>query len=379
MSTFAVPITLIKEIKSLPNSDFLEIAKVYDWDIVVRKGQYKVDDRVIYVPVDSVLSQELEQRLFPPDSKIKLNKRRVKSIRIRGQISQGMILNFEEICSFNPGLQGFDLEQDTSSFLFITKYEPPEVELPSLMNVGSTKKKKGNSNFSKYTDIENFKYYDRLFKDGEQVYISEKLHGSSWRAGWFPSEANTIWKKIRKFFKLLPEYEFCWGSRTVQIQIKGKHNGVHIESQGVSFDDIYTKIVKQYSIKENLPYGYAIYGEIVGDGIQKNYTYGCKKNEHKLYVYDIMCYGKWLDYSDFTRVLSIADLCHLKRVPELYVGPFSKEIVDKFRDGDSMIGRQKVREGIVIKPVIETKCSIGRKVLKYISDAYYLRDNTEFH
>jgi hypothetical protein len=45
-----------------------------------------------------------------------------------------------------------------------------------------------------------------------------------------------------------------------------------------------------------------------------------------------------------------------------------------------MVPEQKVREGVVLRPVVETKCHIGRKVLKLISDDYLLReDNTDFH
>lgn len=394
MSSFSVPITEVREILPHGNANALEIAKVYDWNVVVQKGRYKAGDKVIYVPVDSILPWELENRIFPPESKIKLRKSRIRSIKIRGQISQGMIIDMEDVREKIAPFQStwrYESDIDVSEYLGITKYEPPAEELPSFMSL-TPKKKKGNPEFKKYTDIENFKYYDRMFQDGEEVYISEKLHGTSFRAGWFPMVADTMWKKVKKFFGYLPEWEFCWGSRTVQIQIKGSHNGVHIESQGVNFDDVYTKIVKQYDLKERLPKGYAVYGEIVGDGIQKNYSYGCGQGEHKLYVYDVMINNVWQNHDMFRATIeglnnllrartSWGQLPHmsLQRVPELYVGPFSKEIADKLRDGDSVIGGQKVREGIVIKPVIEATCSIGRKVLKYVSDAYYLKDNTDFH
>lgn len=405
MSSFAVPITEIKEILPHDNATALEIAKVYDWSVVVQKGRYKAGDRVIYVPVDSILPWELENKIFPPESKIKLRHSRVRSIKLRGKISQGMIIDLEDVS--NDGMIALDstkysyieitdpdvLEYNFADTLGITKYEPPAHSIPAHMRVGAAgKPKPTNPHFKKYTDIENFKYYDRMFQDGEEVYISEKLHGTSFRVGWFPMEANTLWKKVKKYFGYLPAWEFCWGSRTVQIQVKGKHSGVNIPSQGVSFDDIYTKMVKQYNIREILPHGYALYGEIVGDGVQKNYLYGCGQGEHKLYIYDIMIDGQWQDHDMFkatieginassTRQYGSLAFNPLQTVPNLYVGPFSKEVVDKLRDGDSVIGGQKVREGIVIKPVKEAVCSIGRKVLKYISDAYYLKnqDGTDFH
>lgn len=396
MSSFAVPITKIREILPHDNATSLEIAKVFDWNVVVQKGRYKPGDQVVYVPVDSILPWDLENKIFPPESKIKLKKSRIRSIKIRGQISQGLIIDMEDIQELVFPFQktwAYPEDMDVASELGITKYEPPVSELPGLMKVGAPgKPKPTNPHFKKYTDIENFKYYDRMFQDGEEVYVSEKLHGTSFRAGWFPMEANTIMKKIKKFLGILPAWEFCWGSRTVQIQVKGKHGGVNIPSQGVSFDDVYTKMVKLYRLKELLPEGIAVYGEIVGDGIQKGYTYGCGPGEHKLFIYDIMHNGEWQNYDMFkalieglnnrsTAIQGSLSFIPLQTVPELYTGPFKKEIVDKLRDGDSVIGGQKVREGVVIKPMKEETCSIGRKVLKYISDAYYLKnvDGTEFH
>lgn len=375
MSTYKVPITTIREILSHENADKLEIAKCYDWSVVVQKGKFLPGQLVIYVPVDSILPQDLENKIFPPESKIKLNKHRVKSIKIRGQISQGMILSPEEVQDYI--LVGYqDLETDISSDLKITKYEPPVKSLPSHMQIKKAKKK-GNPNFKKYTDIENFKYYDRTFQDSEMVYISEKLHGTSFRCGWFKTEANTILKKIKKFFGMLPEWEFCYGSRTVEISAKIMWNG------GYYGEDVYSQMVEKYKLKDVIPQGHAIYGEIVGDGIQKGYTYGCKPGERKLFVYDVMDTNemRWLDYPQFNRLVNNMEL---NAVPKLYVGPFTKDKAEELRIGASTVGEQLIREGIVIKPIPERKTgSLSRCVLKFINDAYYLKqteiEGTEFH
>lgn len=386
MSSFAVTVTKIKAIEEHTNATALEIAKVYDWSVVVRKGEHKVGDLVVYVPVDSILPKDIEEAIFPPDSKIKLRNSRIRSIKLRGAISQGMIIDPNDV---NIPHAQFVEECDVSEYLGITKYEPPVNEIPFYMRVAS--KKKGNPEFKKYTDIENFKYYDRLFQDYEPVYVSEKLHGTSFRAGWFPMKADTIWKRIKDYFGFLPKWEFCWGSRTVQIQVKGTHAGFHDEEQGVNFDDVYTKMVTQYDLRNKIPIGYAIYGEIVGDGIQKGYTYDCGPGEHKLYLYDVMniTTGYYLDYyKDGYEGQEITEdmfpvMCYamgLERVPELYVGPFNPIIINKLRTGPSTFKSQSVTEGIVIKPMVEKVCSIGRKVLKYINDDYYLqKDGSDFH
>lgn len=392
MSTFSVPLTTIREILPHGNADKLELAKVYDWTVVVRKGEYVEGDKILYVPVDSLLPWDLEQRIFPPESKIKLNKSRIRSIRIRGIVSQGMILDPAEvndiIGDYNPDIyfDEYELEHDFSTALQITKYEPPEASIPKHMQ--AKKKRATNPNFKKYSDIENFKYYDRCFEDGEIVYVSEKLHGTSFRCGWFKNAPNTLWKKLLNFFGWLPEWEFCWGSRNVQIQNKLYHTGYYDV-------DVYTKIVKQYDLKNIIPKGYAIFGEIVGDGIQKGYTYGCGPGEHELYVYDVMKDEKYLNYGYYgedngvhvydpydDNFVALTLRMGLPVVPRLYTGPYKRELMDNMRDGHSLVGNQSVREGIVIRTIEEkSTSSLGRKIVKFISEAYYLMnmDGTDFH
>jgi tRNA-binding EMAP/Myf-like protein len=97
MSTHKVEVVQIDEVLKHPNADRLELAKIMGWQVVIGKGNFKVGDLAAYIPVDSILSESLEARLFPPDSKIKLNKHRVRSIKIRGQMSQGMIIPLKDV------------------------------------------------------------------------------------------------------------------------------------------------------------------------------------------------------------------------------------------------------------------------------------------
>ena len=362
MSTLIIEKVKVNAVTKHPHADRLDIIKCFDWDVVVQSGQYKVGDDVIYIPVGTILSQDLEIALFPPDSKIKLHHRRIKSIKIRGMISQGFVIDPRK----------FDLEYVKAN---VTKYETPEKALPSHMGVKKSKKAV-NKNFNKYTDIENFKYYDRSIQDGDNIYISEKLHGTSFRAGWFRNEPNTLWKKVLNLFGVMPDWEFCWGSRTVQIQNKLYHRGYYTT-------DVYTKMVNQYNLKNIIPKGKAVYGEIVGDKIQSNYNYGCGKDEHKLFVYDVLNTEtkEWLNYNEFIKNVETMELTP---VPNLYVGPFKRDIAEKLRTGNSTVGKQRIREGIVIRPTIEMKTgALNRLILKFINDEYYVNqdklDGTEFH
>lgn len=95
MSTFKVEAVTIEAIEPHPNADRLELAKIKGWQCVVPKGQYKENDFVLYIPMDAILPESVEAILFGPDAKIKLSKHRVKTIKLRGAISQGIIADFD--------------------------------------------------------------------------------------------------------------------------------------------------------------------------------------------------------------------------------------------------------------------------------------------
>lgn len=371
MSTLEVKIVTIEEINPHENADKLEICKLenLDWICVIQKNSFNVGDLCLYIPIDSILPEVLESKIFGSDSKIKLNKGRIRTIKLRGIISQGLVVK--------PGVVGiniYKLGQDFTSELGITKYEPPE-KLPNAYgSCNKVKKMYINSNFNKYTDIENIKNHPKVFEDGEQVYISEKLHGTSFRCGWVENEANTYWKKIKKFFGLLSKYEFIWGSRNVQL------SSPKYEDKYFYDENVYAKTVKQYDLKNRLQYGEVLYGEIIGYGIQGKYTYGCLEGETKLYVYDIMKDNKYMDTEDF---FSACFLKGVPTVPFINIGPYSKESIEWYTKGASMLNSvgTPIREGCVVKPIKERNNPYcGRTVLKSInSDYLLLKDNSDFH
>jgi RNA ligase (TIGR02306 family) len=368
-SDFRVEVVAIESIERHPNADRLDCVAVRGWRVVTSRtedGQprYKVGDKTIYIPIDAVLPKQLEDFLFPIGSKVTLSKSRVKSIKLRGAISQGMIVDFSpELLEMYPALSKAKLGDDVTELLQITKYEAPVSSLPQHMQVGGSGQRNPGNNpaFQKYNDISNWKNYPQIFTDEDTVYISEKLHGTSYRAGLFPSVASTLWDKIRKFFGLLPAYQFCYGSRNVQLQRKPKRGELYYGF------DIYGKISKQYDIPSKLKPNEAIYGEIVGDGVQAKYNYGHGPGEHSLFVYDVKVDDKYLPYEQFK---AFCEERELPMVPFLYLGTYSPALISAMREGDSTVGGQKIREGVVLKDAYEKQSWNGRKVLKAISDSY---------
>jgi RNA ligase (TIGR02306 family) len=110
-----------------------------------------------------------------------------------------------------------------------------------------------------------------------------------------------------------------------------------------------------------------IYGELYGPGIQK-LTYGVDKLSFR--AFDIMINGKYIDYSRF---LAYCQMYGVPTCTELYYGPYKNiDNIKTFADGNTTLpNASHIREGVVVKAATEdTHPDVGRKILKYISNAY---------
>lgn len=197
------------------------------------------------------------------------------------------------------------------------------------------------------------------------------VHNSNFRAGYVPYDANSFWKKVKKFFRATPKYEFVYGSHNVQLQDKFLYNGYYKKN-------VYAETVIAHDLKNVLKDGEVIYGEIYGDGIQKNYKYGCAEGEHKLVAFDLMKNGEYKTSVNFFNWCSERNI---PRVKALYKGPFDYEKIKTLLTGNSVMHpEQKIIEGGVVKPAAGNEQSYkGRKALKIINDEYLLKDNSDFH
>ena len=116
-----------------------------------------------------------------------------------------------------------------------------------------------------------------------------------------------------------------------------------------------------------------VFGEIYGAGLQKGFTYG--KKEHSFAVFDIQIGWEFVNDATFHNLIKRLGL---PVVPELYRGPFNREILIQHRDGKNSMANDHIREGIVIKAADGSKHSYhGRKIAKWISPAYALKSTGE--
>lgn len=376
MNDFKAEVVRVDRVETHPNADRLELVYIRGWQVVVRKGDAMAGSLVVYLPIDSVLPPDLEADLFPPDSKVKLSKSRVKTIKLRGSISQGMIVSLNDASiekrlspHFNLRPNGtVDLYEgtDVTDILGITKYEPPIASYTGQAG-GGTKVRIENPYFDKYEKLSHFKNYPELFQEGEDVIVTEKIHGTNFRAGWVPAVADTFWKRIKKFFRMLPKWEFVYGSHNVQLQNKWLWTGYYKKN-------VYADAVEKYNLAMLIPKGVVIYGEIYGPGIQKGYGYGVPSGETRLAIFDAkQADTLFTQYLSWGHMVEIANRCKLPTAPIIYDGPFHKAWVTAWEQGPSLAGEQLHREGCVIKARSE------RKVLRAINPEYLLINETDFH
>jgi len=88
-------IQVIKKLELIPNADRIEKVTILDWECVVKKDEFKVGDKCIYIEIDSLLPEHIYFDFM------KERKYRVKTIKLKQQISQGLVLPLNCLLEFN--------------------------------------------------------------------------------------------------------------------------------------------------------------------------------------------------------------------------------------------------------------------------------------
>lgn len=389
MSEFACPVVRV-EIMPHPNADQLELAKVGDYMTVVRKDQFVTGDFAVYIPEQAVIPEWLLKHLGLYDEAKQKGSlagslgNRVKAIKLRGVLSQGLMLQMDQgdestgpfvVAPTEDGIGAaafVDEGQDVAEFLGIVKYEPAP---PSHMRgriVGVD-----YDATAKY-DFDNLKKTPTLFDDGEEVIITEKIHGTLIQIGVVPTRLTN-----EKYF----------GGRVV-ISSKG------MGAKGFVLDhddetNLYAQAAKKHGLLEAMleVFGEAadrqnapifIFGEVFGKtgsgaGVQ-DLTYTDEVLDFRAFDIAVGNRGseRYLEWDHFEKA---CDKLGVKTVPVLYRGPYSKKVVLEHTDGNTTLSDKKqIREGVVVKSATEARNPhYGRKIAKSVSEAYLLRKSgTEY-
>ena len=150
----------ISAIRPIPGADRIVVAQVDGWECVVHKDEFQPGQHIVYIEVDSQLPERPEFE-FLRDRKF-----RVRTIKLRGQVSQGLVLPLSVL----PNGTKCYLGDDVTEVLGITKYDPQAQQEALLL---SNQPKKPANPIAKF--LMRFKWYRRLFakskrKGGFPVY-----------------------------------------------------------------------------------------------------------------------------------------------------------------------------------------------------------------
>ena len=356
----------INEIKPIEGADKIELAVVGGWNCIIQKGQYGEDGLVVVATTDAIIPQELSDAMNVTNY---LRKgQRVRTVKLRGVYSECLIIPFM-YCKNAAKLTNtkWNEGEDMMEMLGIFKYEPPAVQVQ--LASGRKIRYSQNPNFGIYYKFPNLKNVKGMFSEDDLVEITRKIHGTNARYGIVRKWKLSIWDKVKRFFgNEWAEYEYVYGSHNVE---KGS------DSQGFYSTDVWRTIDNKYKIREKLwdlfkrykdyyeiKEGIVIYGEIFGEGIQKNYDYGLKEIEFA--GFDVTING---EYCDSGRRLDIFNnVLDLPHVPILYGDEWSQEIQDSFVFNNFIEGTKVPHEGIVIKALDGNR----QKVAKVINPDYLI-------
>ena len=379
MTTFTVTIKRILAIEPHPNADAIEFALIDGYRSIVKKGHFVAGNLVAYIPEAALLPVWLLQELNLWDAEKDCGKltgkagNRVKAIKLRGELSQGLCLAGTQDSSVTGAIKTgtefgcFALVRegdDVAGILGITKYEPP---IPTVMagevfNAGTE--------LTLSYDVENLKAYPNAFTEGEEVVITEKLHGTCTVVAILPlkdahPEAFGKNKNILVFSKGL-------GAKGLVLKNNEKNaNNLYVRATCKLIEAI-----DKITFEADSPF--FLLGETFGPGVQ-DLSYG-KEIGMRLFACAEGYRGKQSYYS-WTKLEIAAHIYNQETVPVLYRGPYSANVVQEHTNGKTTLGANHIREGVVIVPADERIVpNLGRLCLKSVSEDYLLRKNaTEFN
>ncbi|OYD94516.1 RNA ligase (ATP) [Nostoc sp. 'Peltigera membranacea cyanobiont' 210A] len=330
MSIFKVEVVKINSINPHPNADRLDIASIEDmgYQVIIVKGNLNPGDLAFYFPIDSVIPEN-----FLDEFGIRnYYSKKLRAAKLRGIFSEGLLIPVGKNFTGNVG-------DDYTEYFGVTKYEYP---IPQGMS-GEVESFIGHY---KFPSPENLKRYKNILIEGEEVVVTEKLHGNN--------------------FTVLVDAD-----GTTKI---GSHNYFWKNSE-FNKKLVYIRAYNENEAFQKLPPGTQIFGEIYG---VQDIKYGLNNGNIGIAIFAVRRGSYFLNYSDF---VTFCEEFALPRVPVLYIGAYTWGAVSQFNNANSVVSPDCIMEGVIVQPVIEKMHpEIGRVVLKLISDRYLLRkDGTELH
>ena len=326
----------IIDIKPIEGADAIEAVKVNGWWVVAKKGEHDVNDLVVFCEIDSWIPSTVAPFLTKPgkfpNEYLGVQGERLKTIRLRGQLSQGLVLPLsvlgrpEEIFSICEATIGCDVSEQ----LGIVKWEAPE-------DAGTVRNAKGSfPHFLRKTDQERVQNLAREIAEraGESFEVTVKIDGSSLTCFHYNGEVGVC-------------------SRNIELK----------EDEGNAFWSIARKeqlLEKLIVNGKNL----AIQGELIAPNIQSNHENVTKPEFHCFSIFDI-------DQQEYVLPEQRRTICAALNIPHVpvldsaFVLEYTVEELLDMAEGPGM--NVPKREGLVFKS------NTTQFSMKAVSNSYLLK------
>ena len=350
------------KIEAHPDADRIEIALVGGYRSIIQKGQFKTGDLAVYIPEWAIIPDDMLREMGLEGRLAGKQGNRVNAIKLRGVVSQGLLY---------PAREGWTEGLDVADELGIIKYVAPipmDFEGKVLSGV-----------YSKWCfkyDIKNIKAHPDLFEVGEQVSMTEKLHGTYMVIGLLPNTAKAQYGVPSRFF-LGSKRMFAKG---ITFDLDASPNNVYVRA--ATENDLFGKMLRfDYEIG-GMEYPLYLMGEVYG---VQDLKYGANSGKLGYRAFDIarLTPDGLLDYADDELLEDALGIMGIERVPVLYKGAFSwAELMSHTNGLETLTGGEThMREGVVVKSLAERLHPLfGRAIIKSVSDDYLLRHGgTEFN
>jgi RNA ligase (TIGR02306 family) len=317
----------IAAVEPIEGADAIEVATVDGWKVVIKKDEYKAGDTAVYLEIDSWVPNELAPFLSKGRDPREYNGvvgERLTTVKLRGQISQGLLLPMtvltDKVTEYHPGgyvqigdarIRLWETGTDVTEILGIQKWEP---EIPAQLagqvaGVFPTR-------LMPKTDQERIQncFEEIEAREGATYEVTMKLDGTSC----------TI-------FRHEGELRVCGRNYELKINEENATNTL-------------VRMALQHA--DQIPEGYAFQGEVMGPGVQGNRE---DFKEHRFFVFDIFDIGRqeYLEPDERRRMCRELEIEHTPIFDKAHPAPLSVEYGLTLAEGPSI--NHAIREGLVWK------------------------------
>ena len=366
-------IQTIKALIPIEGADRIEVAEVLGWKCVVKKNEFKVGDKIVYFEVDSLLPEMKQFEFLKERTGLKTilgedqkdhTGYRLRTIRLRGQISQGLILSAKDF-GFEDRKEGDDVTKELGVIKYdkyimpinkshripviFPRWMPRFLGLfikrifPKLAIKMWSRQMKGFPSFIPKTDEIRIQAVPKVlerWKD-EKFYVTEKIDGSSITVFEKDKELNVCSRSI-----WLPRDEnnqFWDAVIPIESKLKGKLGSI------------------------------ALQGELIGENIQGNKL---KIKGRRIYFFNAYNYAKaeYLNYKDLEGLCAELGVDIVPIIDNNFTLPKTIDELIKYSTSKSLLNQEIPNEGLVFRPLIEKRDEdLGWLSFKCINPEFLLK------